>query len=110
MRNEIICDKCKLIISKFEIKTRMITQDEKGIDVQESYFQCPTCGKKYTILISDRKLRLLIQKRVLCLKKIQKAKNKKDEAAMIRNKKKHDRIEKEISDWQGMLTKKYAGK
>lgn len=66
--------------------------------------------EKYTILISDRKLRLLIQKRVLCLKKIQKAKNKKDEAAMIRNKKKYDRIEKEISDWQGMLTKKYAGK
>lgn len=29
---------------------------------------------------------------------------------MIRNKKKHDRIEKEISDYQGMLTKKYAGK
>lgn len=29
---------------------------------------------------------------------------------MIRNKKKHDRIEKEISDWKGMLTKKYAGK
>lgn len=29
---------------------------------------------------------------------------------MIRNKKKYDRIEKEISDWQGMLTKKYAGK
>lgn len=29
---------------------------------------------------------------------------------MIRNKKKHDRIEKKISDWQGMLTKKYAGK
>lgn len=29
---------------------------------------------------------------------------------MIRNKKKHDRIEKEISDCQGMLTKKYAGK
>lgn len=110
MRNEIICDKCKLIISKFEIKTHIITKDEKGIDVQESYFQCPTCGKKYTILISDRKLRLLIQKRVLCLKKIQKAKNKKDEAAMIRNKKKHGRIEKEISDWQGMLTKKYAGK
>lgn len=42
MRNEIICDKCKLIISKFEIKTHIITQDEKGIDVQESYFQCPT--------------------------------------------------------------------
>lgn len=37
-------------------------------------------------------------------------KEQKDEAAMIRNKKKHDRIEKEISDWQGMLTKKYAGK
>ncbi len=46
MRNEIICDKCKLIISKFEIKTHIITKDEKGIDVQESYFQCPTCGKK----------------------------------------------------------------
>lgn len=45
MRNEIICDKCKLIISKFEIKTHIITKDEKGIDVQESYFQCPTCGK-----------------------------------------------------------------
>lgn len=58
MRNEIICDKCKLIISKFEIKTHIITKDEKGIDVQESYFQCPTCGKKYTILISDRKVAL----------------------------------------------------
>ena len=108
MRRQIICDKCKSEISKCEIKNRIITQDEKGIDVQESYFQCPTCGKKYTVLISDRKLRLLIQKRVMYLKKIRKAKNKNDEAAMIRNKKKHDKIKKEISDRQGVLAHEYG--
>lgn len=108
MRRQIICDKCKSEISKCEIKNRIITQDKKGIDVKESYFQCPTCGKKYTVLLSDRKLRLLIRKRVLCLKKIQKAKNKNDEVTVLRCSKKYDKIKKEISDRQEVLVHEYG--
>lgn len=109
MKKEIICDRCGLEISEqIEMHNRVIAQDEEGADVSETYFQCPACGKKYTILVTDRKLRLMIQKRVLYQKKIQRAKNRKDGTAMARNMRKHDRIKEEILDRKEMLMQKYA--
>ena len=62
--NTIICDKCKAEFTEkdIKIKTDILEKDEQGYPVNITYFECPECKAKYTALIADRQLRLLIQK------------------------------------------------
>lgn len=62
--NTIICDKCKAEFTEkdIKIKTGILEKDEQGYSVDITYFECPKCKAKYTVLIADRQLRLLIQK------------------------------------------------
>ena len=62
---EIVCDTCNATLTQdmIEIKNGVIAQDKHGQDVIEQYFECPICGGHYTVTITDRQQRLMIQKR-----------------------------------------------
>lgn len=68
----IICDECGVQIEKeqMEIWDRVIAIDEDGCDVVEQYFDCPHCGKHYTVTVIDRQQKIIIQKRRQVQKKI----------------------------------------
>lgn len=73
--NTIICDKCGAEIEKVEenLQHCVIGLDEEGQEIQETSFTCSSCGKKYTVIITDRKMRLIIEKRKTIRKKINRA-------------------------------------
>lgn len=68
----IVCDKCKTESSPQDIKIerKVIGTDEEDDEVEEQFFTCPHCKQKYVFLVTDRKMRLMIQKRGQLLHKI----------------------------------------
>lgn len=67
--SDIVCDKCTARLD-IQAKTRLIAKDEEGFDVTELYFNCQNCGKHYTILVSNREMRKLVQRRIQIRKQI----------------------------------------
>ena len=64
MEKEMICNQCGGVIEmEGALRDRVIAKDAAGNDVTERYFDCPICGKHYTVTVIDRDMRLLIQKR-----------------------------------------------
>lgn len=68
----IICDECRAQIEQeqLEVRDRVIAKDEDGNDVVERYFDCPNCGRHYTVTVIDRQQKIIIQKRRQVQKKI----------------------------------------
>lgn len=56
------CNDCGAIIPNktIDLKTRVIATDDEGEPVEELFFKCPVCGRKYTCHVSDSKLRFMI--------------------------------------------------
>lgn len=73
--NTITCDKCGAEIEKVEenLQHCVIGMDEEGQEIQETSFTCRSCGKKYTVIITDRKMRLIIEKRKTIRRNINRA-------------------------------------
>lgn len=59
------CDRCGSILEDIgaELTERMLAEDEEGNPVTERFFECPFCGKHYTVTVIDRQMRLMIQER-----------------------------------------------
>lgn len=59
------CDQCGAILEDIgaELTERVIGEDEDGNEVTERFFECPFCGKHYTVTVLDRQMRLMIQER-----------------------------------------------
>lgn len=62
-KKEIRCDKCGEEIGKPNMKDRVIAKDKAGNAVMERFFECAACGTHYTVTVTDREMRLMIQKR-----------------------------------------------
>lgn len=108
MKNRIVCDRCGLEMGeKIEMHIRVIAIDEEKADVLETYFECPMCGKEYTVLVTDRKQRIMIQKRVKIQNEIQRAKKRRDIQGLKKYLKKYDKIKEEIIDREEVLMQKY---
>lgn len=70
-KGTIVCDSCGGEIGQIEgLREQEIAQDEDGNDITEMYFECPRCGKHYTVMVIDRKVRLMIQRRKQLLRRI----------------------------------------
>ena len=66
------CDQCGAILENIgaELTDRVIAQDEEGNDVTERFFDCPFCGKHYTVTVIDRQMLLMIQERQQIARKV----------------------------------------
>ena len=72
MNRQIMCDRCG---NDFTVeKSLCSTVEDDAIQVQ--YFSCPNCGAKYQILITDSRMRELIEKRQDVQKRIRRAQGK----------------------------------
>lgn len=58
----IFCEACQKTIEKVDIKEKKVGESA-GCQIMKKYFECPHCGRQYTITVTDREMRLLIQKR-----------------------------------------------
>ena len=67
--SEAICNKCNKIFSLTNdiIKTECVNAEKK---IERRFFQCPRCGHKYTILISDPQMRDMINQRAVIRERI----------------------------------------
>lgn len=66
------CDQCGAILEDIgaELQDRVIAEDEEGNAVTERFFDCPFCGRHYTVTVIDRQMRLMIQERQQIAKKV----------------------------------------
>lgn len=71
-KKEIICDSCGINIMDIgiRIEDRVLAEDESKDPVIERFFDCPNCGKHYTVTVIDREIRLMMQKRQQLQKRI----------------------------------------
>lgn len=71
-KKEIICDSCGIDIMEMgmQLEDRVIAEDESKNPVIERYFDCPHCGRHYTVTVIDRGMRLMIQKQQQLQKRI----------------------------------------
>lgn len=70
-KKKIICDKCGEEIGRMNLlKDRVIAKDRAGAAVTERFFECPACRTHYTVTVTDREMRLMIQKREQLMKKV----------------------------------------
>lgn len=65
-KSEIVCDNCGAIIETVKglLREREIAKDEDGNDIVEQFFECGRCGQHYTVIVTNRDMRLMIQRRV----------------------------------------------
>lgn len=72
---EVVCDECgeKIEMDGQLLRERVIAQDKEGDDVTERFFECPHCGHHYTVIVIDRELKLMIQKRQQLQKRMKRA-------------------------------------
>ena len=54
------CDACGYTFKYSRIKVK---KQKVRDDIEQTYFLCPKCGKKYVVLTTDTVIRKLIQKR-----------------------------------------------
>ena len=57
---QVTCDQCYEL---FEVSENSIIERTISADVKEKYFECPTCNRHYTVMISDEEMRSKIQRR-----------------------------------------------
>ena len=64
-KKEIICDSCgaEVLGMGMKLADQVLAEDEAGNPVIERYFDCPNCGRHYTVTVMDREMRLMMQKR-----------------------------------------------
>lgn len=82
-KKEIICDHCgaNILDMGMHLEERVLAEDEAKNPIIESFFNCPYCGKHYTVTVIDREMRLMIQKRQQLQKRI--GRRLKDGAKMV---------------------------
>lgn len=82
-KKEIICDSCgaDVLGMGMKLEDRVLAEDESRNPVIERYFDCPNCGKHYTVTVIDREMHLMMQKRQQMQKRI--ARRMKDGAKMV---------------------------
>ena len=56
----VTCDQC---YEFFEVSENSIIERTISADVKEKYFECPTCSRHYTVMISDEEMRSIILRR-----------------------------------------------
>lgn len=71
-KKEIICDSCgaEVLGMGMKLADQVLAEDEAGNPVIERYFDCPNCGRHYTVTVMDREMRLMMQKRQQLQKRI----------------------------------------
>lgn len=69
------CNECGAVIEQRKdlLQHQVIDKDDSGQDIQETFFTCQSCGAHYTVIITDRPMRLIIEKRKTIRKKIGRA-------------------------------------
>lgn len=107
----IFCDSCKKTISlEGLIQEQNVGRDDSG-PVTEKFFECPNCGKHYTITVYNRRMALKIQKRRQLQVKIKRAWGRKTDAQRFRTWVNEDeRLKNELLAEAGMLRQKYIQK
>ncbi len=60
--NRRVCNRCGNEI-EIHLNEEIIEQDNNRKDVTEQFFICPSCGKRYTVMILDEYMRTLIRMR-----------------------------------------------
>lgn len=69
--SEVHCDDCgKVIEMDGAVYSRIIAKDPEGFDVVEQYLECQHCGKHYTVMVYDREMKKMIQRRQQLRKQI----------------------------------------
>lgn len=61
-QNKCVCNQCGKEI-EIHLNEETIDQDNNGKDVTEQFFVCPGCGKRYTVMILDEYMRVLVRRR-----------------------------------------------
>lgn len=104
----IYCDGCKKTISlEGLIKERFLAKDGDET-VTEKYFECPNCGKHYTITVYNRRMAIKIQKRRQLQVKIKRAWGRKSDAQRFRTWVNEDeRLKNELLAEAAKLRRKY---
>lgn len=98
---DIFCDSCKELIHKAGQPTEGFLRDRQigkadGSPVIERFFECPHCGAHYTVTVIDRKMRLLMQRRIQIQRKV-------GEALKAGNKKRAEKLMKETAEVKKQL-------
>ena len=104
----VYCDECKKTISlEGLIHERGVGWDDSG-PVTEKYFECPNCGKHYTITVYNRRMAIKIHKRRQLQVKIKRAWGRKSDAQRFRTWVNEDeRLKNELLEEAGKLRRKY---
>ena len=86
---ETICNKCDKIFSLTSdvIKTECVDAEKK---IERRFFQCPRCGHKYTILITDQTMRDMINQRRAIQIRVAQLMNGKNQIRKYKDLKKQD--------------------
>lgn len=102
----IVCDECGQIMRKMEeiLHDHVIAQDEEGNEITETYIECPRCGHHYTVIVEDRNVRLMVQKRRQLIRKIYRTSNR---AIQDRLTEQERNLHEDIRERSEALKKKY---
>ncbi len=107
-KKDIVCDECGATLElEGLIRDRIIGRDKSG-DVKERYFECPFCGRHYTITVYNRRMALKITKRRQLQGKIKRSWGKMQSTQQFRSWMAEDaRLRNELIDEARVLKKKY---
>ncbi len=97
-----ICEKCS---ATFEINIQERRFDDSVI---QQYFRCPACGKEYTIIVTDKKLRDKIEKRRRLASMIRTYGKSMNEAALERKLRELDAMKRNIQKRAENLKERYV--
>lgn len=97
-----VCDRC---FGTFEIKL-----DERKYEgsVVQQFFRCPGCGKEYTIIVTDKKLRDKIEKRRRLASMIRAYGKSMNEVALERKLRELDAMKRNIQKRAENLKERYV--
>lgn len=97
-----VCDRC---FGTYEIKLE--ERRYEGSVVQQ-FFRCPACGKEYTIIVTDKKLRDKIEKRRRLASMIRTYGKSMNEAALERKLRELDAMKRNIQKRAENLKERYV--
>lgn len=97
-----ICDKCLRV---FDIK---IEERKYEGSVVQQFFRCPVCGREYTVIVTDKKLRDKIEKRKRLASMIQAYGKSMSEAALERKLRELDAMKRIIQKGAENLKERYV--
>ena len=97
-----ICDKCLRV---FDIK---IEERKYEGSVVQQFFRCPGCGREYTVIVTDKKLRDKIEKRKRLASMIQAYGKSMNEAALERKLRELDAMKRNIQKRAENLKERYV--